>query len=560
MRALPPFSRSLLKSFLRVLTLLVAGLCTSPFTLHAEDADVLALKKQMQELQAALQTMQAEHQKQIEALTTQVQSQQKLIETLQKAPAVPVVPGTSSLPLPKPSDTPAAGTLFPTTDDSVVTPAGGGPAPGAAVTSAPAPAAGGVAFPTTDDSVVASTPGEAPSPAAGGSMISPLAPAPGAPITLMGGGKSFMNISFNGQFSGAVSSSTHLSSLEVSDHDPQQTGFNARNLEIALDGAVDPYFEGFVNLVFKLDNHGETEVEAEEAYMQTTDLPYGLQVRAGQFFSPFGRINAQHPHVWDFVDAPLASGRLMGSDGLRGIGAQISWVTPLPWYSQFVLAMQNGEGNTGYSFRNNGDNNLFMGRETIDRNLQSVQDLVLVPRWENSFDLSPSQTVLAGVSGAFGPNDTGYNTRTQAYAADLFYKWKPANAEGGWPFVKWQTEAIYRRYQAGRGMDDSFPVAEKFSDWGMYSQVVWGFTKGWDWGVRGDYLHMQNSAYNEDPDRQSRRRVSSALTWHLTEFSKLRLQYNHDFLSATPFLPSGQADSVFLQFEFNLGSHGAHKF
>ena len=78
--------------------------------------------------------------------------------------------------------------------------------------------------------------------------------------------------------------------------------------------------------------------------------------------------------------------------------------------------------------------------------------------------------------------------------------------------------------------------------------------------IRGDFLHMENSAFNEDPDRQSRRRISTALTWHLSEFSKLRLQYNHDFLSATPFLPSGQANSVFLQFEFNLGSHGAHKF
>ena len=71
---------------------------------------------------------------------------------------------------------------------------------------------------------------------------------------------------------------------------------------------------------------------------------------------------------------------------------------------------------------------------------------------------------------------------------------------------------------------------------------------------------MQDSQFDEDSLRQSRTRVSTALTWHLTEFSKLRLQYNHDFLRASSFLPSGDEDSVFLQFEFNLGSHGAHKF
>ena len=44
------------------------------------------------------------------------------------------------------------------------------------------------------------------------------------------------------------------------------------------------------------------------------------------------------------------------------------------------------------------------------------------------------------------------------------------------------------------------------------------------------------------------------------EFSKLRLQYNHDFLEANHFLSSREADSIFLQFEFILGAHGAHKF
>lgn len=491
------------------------SLASLPLSVRAEDSDLQALKKQMQEMQATMQAMQ-----------TQIKAQQQLIETLQKNPPAAAPP----VPTGKPSD--AGNGLFPTTDDSVVTPtAGSSTAPSLILTS--------------DDTVVV--------PSASSSV-----PSLAAPITIAGGGKSFMNIAFNGQFSAAASTGT-LASLEASDHDPQQSGFNARNLEIALDGAVDPYFEGFANLVFKLENDGETAAEFEEAFMQTTSLAHGLQVKGGQFFAPLGRINSQHPHVWDFVDAPLMSS-LMGGDGLRGIGAQISWVTPLPWYSQVLLAFQNGAGGTGYAFRNPGEDGTFMGRNTIDRTLQGVSDLVLIPRWENSFDINANNTVLAGVSAALGPNDTGKSARTQVYAADLFYKWKPSNAEGGWPYVKWQTEAMLRKFEAGRGADNAFPFAETFDDWGLYSQVVWGFRKGWDWGVRGDYLHMQDSKLDEDPLRQSRWRVSTALTWHLTEFSKLRLQYNHDFLQATPFLDAGDEDSVFLQFEFNLGSHGAHKF
>src|SRR5207249_5623941 len=177
-----------------------------------------------------------------------------------------------------------------------------------------------------------------------------------------------------------------LDRIEVGDHDAQHRGFNARNEEIVFDGAVDPYFEGFVNIVFKLDNHNETEVEVEESFLQTTTLPWGLQRKAGQFFSPFGRINPMHPHTWDFTDAALVHGRLLGPDGLRGVGLQVGWVATLPWYSQLILAVQNGEGGTGFSFRNPGDDGTFFGRETIDRQLRGPQDLALVPRWESSFD------------------------------------------------------------------------------------------------------------------------------------------------------------------------------
>jgi hypothetical protein len=96
--------------------------------------------------------------------------------------------------------------------------------------------------------------------------------------------------------------------------------------------------------------------------------------------------------------------------------------------------------------------------------LQIPDHFAIAPRLEASFDLSPTQTILGGVSAAFGPNDTGDNCCTQIYGADLFYKWKPANAEGGWPFVKWQSEAMFRRYEAGQGLNNSFPAAETFHD------------------------------------------------------------------------------------------------
>lgn len=503
----------------------------------AAAADVEELRKQVQSLTELVKSLQQ-----------QVKEQQAAIEkNNSSAPSLPENPEPQTTAA-SGSPTPAASAppLFPTTDSTVVATTG---------SSAPAPAqsgvdANGTAFPTTDSSVVTGT----------DSTATTNTDTSSQSIPVIGGGRSFINLSFNGQFALAASSARDVDNIEVGDHDPQQRGFNARNAEIVLSGAVDPYFEGFANIVLKLENNNETEIELEEAFMQTTSLPFGLQLKGGQFFAAFGRQNTIHPHGWDFLDASLVNGRLLGPDGLRGVGAQISWTIPVPWYSQLLFGLQNGRGGTAYSFRNTGDDDIFYGRMTIDRDAIGVRDFVYVPRWENSFNLSSTQTVLFGVSGAFGTNDTGPATRTEIYGADLLYKWKSERANGGFPFVKWQTEAMYRRFEAGQGLDESFPVSETFHDWGMYSQVLWGFKKGWVVGVRGDYLHMTDSAFTDDLVRQSRARLSANLTWYPTEFSKIRLQYNHDMLEEMNFLAAREEDSIFLQFEFNLGAHGAHKF
>src|SRR5205809_5604132 len=335
----------------------------------------------------------------VEALRQQVQSLTETVKTLQQqvkdqqaASEKANLTGESGLPQ-NPEPSPIAGAeespapagnappRFPTEDTSVVsstTAPAASSVPG--VSASPFPASG--SFPTTDTSVVTSTPETISSTGAGASLTQPIT---------IGGGRNYMNISLDGLFALAYSSARDLDHIEVGDHDPQQRGFNARNVELAFNGAVDPYFEGFANIVFKLSNDNETEVEVEEAFLQTTNLPYNLQLKAGQFFAAFGRNNAVHPHAWDFADAPLVSGLFLGPDGLRGVGAQGSWTLPLPWYSQLILASQNGRGSTGFSFRNPGDDGMFFDRITTDREARGLQDFVWIPRWENSVDLSPTQ-------------------------------------------------------------------------------------------------------------------------------------------------------------------------
>ncbi len=366
---------------------------------------------------------------------------------------------------------------------------------------------------------------------------------PSQPITLVKAGSAYMNVSFGLLADLGWSTASDVRMIQQGDHDPAQRGFTVPNAEIAFDGAVDPYFRGFANIVLKLDEESETTIELEEAFLLTTSLPWNLQAKAGQFFTEFGRQNPQHPHAWAFVDQPLVNNRMFGPEGLRNPGMRISWLAPTPFYTELMLAVLNGNGGTAFSFRNPEDT---FGRTPVERALRSLGDLLYVPRVTSSFELSDTQTLLLGASAAFGPNDSGANTRTQIYGVDVFWKWKSAVAHGGFPFVSWQTEAMYRDYEAGA--DPTVPLpAETFHDWGFYSQVLYGFRLGWVAGLRGEFVSGNTG--------EDRTRIAPNVTWYPSEFSKLRLQYNYDHGQVF-----GNEHSVWMQLEFLLGAHAAHKF
>jgi hypothetical protein len=352
------------------------------------------------------------------------------------------------------------------------------------------------------------------------------------------------------------STTSDVTELEPGDHDPLQRGFTLPNTEIFLEGAVDPYFKAVADIVFKLNEDNETDVELEEAYFLTSSLPWNLQGKGGQFFTEFGRINQQHPHAWDFVDQPLVINRMFGPEGLRNPGARVSWLVPTPFYSELFATVQDSQGGTAYSFRN-AEAELF-GRVPVDRSVRNLGDMLYVPRYVASFDLTESQTLVTGVSGAFAPNDSGDDTRTQIYGGDVYWKWKSTWQSGGFPFLVFQSEILGRRYEAGPVFEDvngtqvQTVPSQTMYDWGFYAEQLYGFTRGWVAGLREDWVGGDRPSEN-----QGRRfRLSPDLTFYPTEFSKIRLQYNFDHQQE----PLGDDSSVWLQFEVLIGDHAAHKF
>jgi hypothetical protein len=301
---------------------------------------------------------------------------------------------------------------------------------------------------------------------------------------------------------------------------------------------VDPYFRFDTNVVFSLSG-----VEVEEAYGTTLALPGALQARFGQMLHRFGRLNASHPHSWDFVDQPFALGRVFGAEGGRGLGVELSWLAPLPWYVELV-ATTLGAGGEAQA-------RSFHGAD--DLGVETPADLLYVTALKQFFPLGHDWSLASGLSSALGPNPTGRDNRTDVFGADLYLKYRPIT-RASHATLALQSEWIYRRRQIP---DDLL------WDVSGYAQLVWRFAKRWACAGRWDYgspaFDRTGGASSADPlDPEwidSRHRVSANVSFWPTEFSRFRLQGSRD--------APGWRDPIwatFLAAELVTGAHGSHPF
>lgn len=319
-------------------------------------------------------------------------------------------------------------------------------------------------------------------------------------------------------------------------HDPTENGFNLQQVELSLSAPVDPYLRFDSHLVFSLFG-----VEVEEAYATTLDLFPGLQARFGQMLTRFGRLNPTHPHTWEFVDQPFAVGRVFGSEGNRGVGVELSYLTPLPWYVELVGSVTPADGEaTARSF---------YGAQ--GPGVEAPRDLLYVTAIKQFFPLADDWSLSLGTSGAFGPNASGRENRSEVYGADLYLKYRPISRQSV-SMLALQAEWLYRRRQIPEDV---------LQDFSGYAQVVYHFAQRFSVAGRyesGTPARNQDGAVAPDPLdpewTQLRTRWSLSLTHYPTEFSRFRLQGSRDAGFEHPVWAG------FLAAEVVVGAHGAHTF
>jgi hypothetical protein len=327
--------------------------------------------------------------------------------------------------------------------------------------------------------------------------------------------------------------------LQDGAHDPHANGFTLQQVELSFSHNVDPYLRFDSNIVFN-----DEEVDVEEAYATTLALPHALQVRAGKFLTRFGRINPTHPHSWDFVDQPFALSRVFGGENNRGLGTEVSWISPLPWYVEVVGSVNHATGDeTDRSFYG-----------ATDPGVHGLRDFQYTAAVKQFFDLSDNWSLLWGLSGATGPNDSGtamgIDETTQLYGTDVYLKYRPIT-HGSSTIVSLQGEYIARvRHVPG----------DTLVDHSLYAYLFWRFAQRWAAAGRYELGTPEDgdlTAFRIDPDwTENRQRVTANLTFWPSEFSRFRLQGSVD---SPGWLPD-PIWAAMLSAEFVVGAHGAHKF
>lgn len=339
-----------------------------------------------------------------------------------------------------------------------------------------------------------------------------------------------------------------------------EEGLSLGHTEIAISGNVDDKFFGKVTLA--VDEHdGETELELEEAYLQTLGLGHGVTLKFGRFFSAIGYLNEQHEHAQDFADAPLIYRGLFGNQ-LIDDGVQISYVAPTDVYLEF-----GAEALSGRRFPAGGEQE-GIGAWTAFANIGGdigIEHswLLGLSHWQSN-DIDGRQS--GGHSHGSGTTETpSFSGDSKINALDFVCKWAP----GGNPKernFKFQFEYFDRQEDGNVTMLNSGPPLETSSldgdQRGWYAQAIYQFMPQWRTGLRYDWLDSHNRGSDAgvlteaglDNEGISPKRASVMLEWLPSEFSRVRFQFNRD-------KSYEKSDNQFVvQYTHSLGSHGAHQY
>jgi hypothetical protein len=323
-----------------------------------------------------------------------------------------------------------------------------------------------------------------------------------------------------------------------------------REIEIAAQAAVDPYFRGDVFLGIS-DLEG---ISIEQAYLTTTSLPAGLEARLGRFLMPFGKLNTTHRHDLHTIEYPWVIQTFLSPDGLKGTGVYGSKVfAPFGFYQELQVTAVDHLGERREDLVTAEPVNKRLGGLGYSARLRNYVDLSQAANFELSFSAMTGKVAQPVDGGASNPENAVAERQTTV-GADLTYRWRPLQ-QGLYRSLIVQAE-VMRQLNA----DPGATVTLSDGTTAIYLGPRRGFTGAYGFaryqisqrtflGARYDWL--QHPGYNGDVLQAA----SGYLEFFPSEFSKLSAGYERYMP------PAGDAvNRILLQATFALGPHKPHPF
>jgi hypothetical protein len=314
-------------------------------------------------------------------------------------------------------------------------------------------------------------------------------------------------------------SSIDQEELAAGHHDPvRRDGITLQNIEMSLSGRLDDHHEFFVTLAGAVNGDDHFDPIFEEAFWKFKNLPGGFEVRLGRVYNRFGIQNTYHPHGFDWVDQYLVNTRMLGDDSLTTLGAEITWLMPVPWTSQIDFALGRAPSHDGHHHHGEEEES----RYAADESYFTDDSLLSVLNWTNVVHYNDFHQFRFGGSGAWGENLSGYSTGV--YGAHLEYQWRENGFDPGGRYFRLRSEAMLNRFRVEDEIDDTRdPVSQQ--DFGCYLSALYGLGNNFEVGLRGEFV-----SGNHDTGVDSRFRLSPGFTWYANNARTLRfrLQYNYD--------------------------------
>jgi hypothetical protein len=327
-----------------------------------------------------------------------------------------------------------------------------------------------------------------------------------------------------------------------------------RSVELNLAASVDPFAKGYAVINATADSEtGVADAVVEEAAVQTTSLPWNLELKAGRFFGEFGRLGYIHDHELPFVNRPLVLDQYIGGESMTD-GLQVNWLLPTPHYVSLTFGMGDQFGEDYPNPNDPGPTRHFSGVNYFGR-------------LSTYFDLTPNWQLEAGGSGLWNPktvdrggvimqpDGSGFAEQERRLVGlDVRVSYVPLQ-NNQFRSLTWGTEVLYsdNRYlvDPAGDFDPGSPPAglstETVGSAGMYSYMTYKWHRQWSAGFLFDWV--QNAQDHSDETFA----YSPYITWALSHWNQLRLQYTHTDHNAVSGLHPD--DAIYLQWAWIIGSH-----